>query len=134
MFFRKLISTSLIIAASIGSSIALGADAEDVLRVVSSENVESASGVVFVLNVPGHRLASEELKTELLILSNILIEVVIGDDNSQFSGDSLDSIMLKSNNRAQSAERKADQINQRKVLRRVSKSFKAPVKSLHQPR
>jgi hypothetical protein len=134
MFFRKLISTSLIIAASIGSSIAVGADAEDVLR-VSSENVESASCVVFVLNVPGHRLtASEELKTELLILSNILIEVVIGDDNSQFSGDSLDSIMLKSNNRAQSAERKADQINQRKVLRRVSKSFKAPVKSLHQPR
>ena len=132
MFLRKLISTSLIISASIGSSIAVGAGAQDALR-VNTKGFYGVDCIVFVPNAPTHRLAVA-IKALGSGLFDDLIAVVVGVDDSQVKADSLELVMLKSKKRAQNAENKARQDFQRKALRRVEKSFKAPLKSLHQPR
>lgn len=127
MFLRKLISGAVIISASVGSSIVMGAGAQDVLR-INTEGLEQGSSVVLVPQAPTDRLA--ELHTNLfgvfLLFEQLSLKVLVDDDLLKRKAADLDQ---KS---AQKAELKAQQKAQRQALRRVTKSFKPSSNSSHQ--
>ncbi|MDP3935675.1 MAG: hypothetical protein Q8Q56_01605 [Alphaproteobacteria bacterium] len=104
MFLRKLIAPSLIISASIGSSIAVGTHNE--LLSINTDEIEQGTCIALMPNTPEHLIVFTDLKTYTK-------EKIAAEER-----------------RAQKAQRNA----QRQALHKVIKSFKAPIKSLHQPR
>lgn len=131
MFLRKLISGAVIVSASIGSSIALGARAQDVLR-INTEGLEQGSSVAWVPEAPTHRSAVsiEELRANLFSVYSLFNHLSLKTP--------FDDALLKSNavyldhKRVQKAERIAVHNKQRKALRRVAQSFKPSAKSRYQ--
>ncbi len=147
MFLRKLISSFLILSASIGSSIIVGADVQYMFGVNAKEMdpinciMLESIGLARSLETPKERL-SDWLTDTLAHTTN---NAMANSEASKVELDSFRDILEKSDKRAleaecnaqqraHKAERKAQQTSQRKALRQVTQSFKAQVKPIHQPR
>lgn len=150
MFLRKFILTSLILSASVGSSVTVGSDVNGVFR-VDAENVDQENCKIFVSTESSYPVETfnERLMGWLVGWLNDVSahdlkidgkarpckkKAVASPDDFRVKPKLFKKVTERNSVRAQEAERKTLQSSQKKLFRRVTKSFKVYAKPIHQPK